>query len=438
MHGQHSPSSPPDYRQALVNSSSVANSALTFSVVSVVLSLQASDTDTIPSSDPGTPYFLNGSSALGHRFVYGVVSNGTICDIAYQVTGIVTPSNYPGQLYLKRTATYDAWLDPGQQLTYSKTNWDDTSADPLVNYSSGIIYDLDGPGKAIYGTDAVGTIRRLRINFDEYAVLGSRSSTTKVSTQDLLFYSRSSCGKASSTSVVFDQTYSGKPTVATIKSAWGLRRSAIIFNNRRRCIVKSTSRFLMIVMSMSLPLWMHAQESKCPDVDTSSADNAVTLLDRLSPNTTDIQEKICIEHAIGRLAQRKSDRDISVLIPYLTFKRSKTAEEQNGFYLHPPSELLEYPAIGALARAGIAVRKPLVDAIAGASSQEAIQNATKALLLSYQCGNGESPANGISLLKTSAQNQTETGTAHLIEAMRYGLTLDVCKQSHNECDKAAQ
>ena len=209
MHGQHSPSSPPDYRQALVNSSSVANSALTFSVVSVVLSLQASDTDTIPSSDPGTPYFLNGSSALGHRFVYGVVSNGTICDIAYQVTGIVTPSNYPGQLYLKRTATYDAWLDPGQQLTYSKTNWDDTSADPLVNYSSGIIYDLDGPGEAIYGTDAVGTIRRLRINFDEYAVLGSRSSTTKVSTQDLLFYSRSSCGKASSTSVVFDQTYSG-------------------------------------------------------------------------------------------------------------------------------------------------------------------------------------------------------------------------------------
>ena len=204
--------------------------------------------------------------------------------------------------------------------------------------------------------------------------------------------------------------------------------------------MKSTSRFLMIVMSMSLPLWMHAQESKCPDVDTSSADSAVTLLERLSPNTTDIQEKICIEHAIGRLAQRKSDSDISVLIPYLTFKRSKTAEEQNGFYLHPPSELLEYPAIGALAREGITVRKPLVlvDVIAGASSQEAIQNATKALLLSYQRGNGESAANGISLLKTSAQNQTETGTAHLTEAMRYGLTLDVCKQSHNECDKAAQ
>ena len=434
MHGQHSPSSPPDYRQALVNSSSVANSALTFSVVSVVLSLQASDTDTIPSSDPGTPYFLNGSSALGHRFVYSVVSNGTICDIAYQVTGIVTLSNYPGQLYLKRTATYDAWLDPGQQLTYSKTNWDDTSADPLVNYSSGIIYDLDGPGEAIYGTDAVGTIRRLRINFDEYAVLGSRSSTTKVSTQDLLFYSRSSCGKASSTSVVFDQTYSGDNQI-------GMGTTPLSDNlqqQQEEMHLKSTSRFLMIVMSMSLPLWMHAQESKCPDVDTSSADNAVTLLDRLSPNTTDIQEKICIEHAIGRLAQRKSDRDISVLIPYLTFKRSKTAEEQNGFYLHPPSELLEYPAIGALARAGIAVRKPLVDAIAGASSQEAIQNATKALLLSYQCGNGESPANGISLLKTSAQNQTETGTAHLIEAMRYGLTLDVCKQSHNECDKAAQ
>jgi hypothetical protein len=89
------------------------------------------------------------------------------------------------------------------------TNADDTSAAPLVNYSSGIIYDLDGPGEAIYGTDAVGTIRRLRINFDEYAVLGDRNSTTKVSTQDLIFNSRSSCGKASSISVVFDQTYSG-------------------------------------------------------------------------------------------------------------------------------------------------------------------------------------------------------------------------------------
>ena len=100
--------------------------------------------------------------------------------------------------------------------------------------------------------------------------------------------------------------------------------------------MKSTFRLIVIVMSMSLPLWMHAQESKCPDVDTSSADNAVALLERLSPNTTDIQEKNCIEHAIDHLAQRKSDRDISVLIPYLTFKRSKTAEEQNGFYLHPP------------------------------------------------------------------------------------------------------
>ena len=41
------------------------------------------------------------------------------------------------------------------------------------------------------------------------AVLGSSTSTTKVSTQDLLFYVDVSCKKNSSTSVTLDYTYSG-------------------------------------------------------------------------------------------------------------------------------------------------------------------------------------------------------------------------------------
>jgi hypothetical protein len=56
------------------------------------------------------------------------------------------------------------------------------------------------------GSDPVGKITRLRANFDEYAVLGTSTSTIKVS-NDLKFFTRVSCKKASSISVVLDTTY---------------------------------------------------------------------------------------------------------------------------------------------------------------------------------------------------------------------------------------
>ena len=191
-------------------SQSVASPPLTFSVVKVDLSLQPSGM--IPSTDPGTSTFLDGSSSLGPRIVYGLQANQTFCLISFQVTGTVTPTNYAGPITLRRTVTANGWTDPGGTSFLSKNNADDTSNPPLLNYipSIGQAFDLDGPGTAVGLSDSIGTVNRIRANFDEYAVLGDRNSTTKVSTQDLIFYSRSSCGKISaSPGTQFDPTYPG-------------------------------------------------------------------------------------------------------------------------------------------------------------------------------------------------------------------------------------
>ena len=201
--------------------------------------------------------------------------------------------------------------------------------------------------------------------------------------------------------------------------------------------MKRIALAIITSITISIPLCTRAQESKCPGDDNGSADDAAAILQRLKPSATDSEEKQCIEHAINLLAQRREITDRSVLIPYLTFKHTPTREEQNGFYLHPPSDVSEYPAISALALEGKPVRKLLVDTIVGDVSQEIRQNATKALLLSFQPSKGESAASGITLLKTAAHNQTGRGEAHLSEAIRFGLTLRYCTQIHDECEKAA-
>jgi hypothetical protein len=85
---------------------------------------------------------------------------------------------------------------------------DDTSNPELESQSSGSEYDLDDPSALLPGSLAVGDTYRYRVNLDEYAVLGTSTSTTKVS-QDMDFYVRVSCQKNTSTSVIFDNTYSG-------------------------------------------------------------------------------------------------------------------------------------------------------------------------------------------------------------------------------------
>jgi hypothetical protein len=126
-----------------------------------------------------------------------------------RLQGAITASNYAGSVYFRKSVTYDQWVDPGDSLVGSSPTKDDTSDTSLERTSGGNIYELDAPGPTVAPTFATGDTVRFRANFDSYAVLGDNMSTTRISTQDLLFSTRVSCFKNSSISLTLDCTYAG-------------------------------------------------------------------------------------------------------------------------------------------------------------------------------------------------------------------------------------
>lgn len=183
-------------------SSEDATNPFTFSVVSVALSLQTSGPPTVRDSD--FPF-----SSLGVQVDYSYPAGSSSCPAPFQVTGTVTPSNYPGGIFLRRTVLGGVgYQDPGGVIVSTISQRDDTSDPSLEPTSGGSIYDLDAPALSFKNVP-VGTTLRYRVNFDEYAVLGTGTSTIKVSTQDLPFFIRTSCQLASTVSVTLDTTYPG-------------------------------------------------------------------------------------------------------------------------------------------------------------------------------------------------------------------------------------
>ena len=116
---------------------SVAQSPMTFSVVSVSLSLQTSGA--VAVRNPDFPY-----PNLGVQILNGEPPGYTACSGALQVTGAITPNDYPGPIYLRKTVTYDQYEDPGGTLLASASK-DDTSDPSLEAISSGNVYELDSP-----------------------------------------------------------------------------------------------------------------------------------------------------------------------------------------------------------------------------------------------------------------------------------------------------
>ena len=150
-------------------------------------------------------------TSLGAQVINGYPAGDTSCMGAFQITGQISPSNYPGSVYLRKTLTgADQYKDQGATLVKSYGSQGDTSDPDLEALTGGNIYELDSPGSVLLGsTFPIGNSARFRANFDAYAVLGLNTSTVKVSTQDMLFFVRVSCIKNSSISITLDNTYSG-------------------------------------------------------------------------------------------------------------------------------------------------------------------------------------------------------------------------------------
>jgi hypothetical protein len=148
-----------------------------------------------PDNDKRANYITTtGSSVFG---AFPSVPLGS-CATGIEIVGQVTPANYEGRITLLReilpgggiyknsiSMPISGPLSPGPD-TSDPDYLDD---DPRPN---GRVYDLDAPGMGASGSD----IWRTRTNFRQWAVLGGRSSTKKVSDY-LHWYGRESCKVAS-------------------------------------------------------------------------------------------------------------------------------------------------------------------------------------------------------------------------------------------------
>jgi hypothetical protein len=142
--------------------------------------------------------------------------------------------------------------------------------------------------------------------------------------------------------------------------------------------------------------------ANCQNFNVSTADDAALLLGRLTADTTDPNEKQCIEMAIHLVSERRSSKDIEILLPYLSVERVLTPEEQKGFYLYPASPHSQFPAVGALAIEGKPALDPLLSTIATSDSQLVRQNATAAMMLTYERESGTTAADAVATLRNSA------------------------------------
>jgi hypothetical protein len=157
-----------------------------FTVISVTLSLRFSNNDTVSLDNNARTVQQNavGTLQLGGPFL----SSGTTSQILWrhviEIVGTVLPSSYSDPIVLRReiiaTRTYNennvlvgnAGCDPPVP-----TPCDDTSLsnfrddDPQSNNSNGTVYDLDSPGSNLMPTSSIGTIRRRRTNFRQWATV---------------------------------------------------------------------------------------------------------------------------------------------------------------------------------------------------------------------------------------------------------------------------
>lgn len=166
------------------------------------VSLSIQTTGTASFTDANQP------STLGVQVLYGYPPGYSGCFGVYQITGTITPSNYTNPVFLRRVATFKEYQDPGATLEGSGSGVNDTSDPSNEKQSGSNVYDEDSPGVLVPSTFSAGDTGRFRVNFDEYAVLGSSDSTIEAS-QDFLFFVRVSCQKTGIPSLVLDNTYSG-------------------------------------------------------------------------------------------------------------------------------------------------------------------------------------------------------------------------------------
>ena len=195
------------------------------SVVSVSITLRNSGSPS-PNNAAGSRY----PGMVGGNNLGSVVepTSPQKCAEGVELDGAITPSGYSGAVMLLRNVVTDSQSSGsgGSTTVTPPSQGADNSAPANRDDNSQFLgaFDLDAPG---IGTSNPVSIVRLRINFLEYAVLGSDSNNTQIGT--LNWYSRSSCkldpNDPTHTTAIFSSDVAGDNQAAsgTSRLTWNLQ-----------------------------------------------------------------------------------------------------------------------------------------------------------------------------------------------------------------------
>jgi hypothetical protein len=174
-------------------------------VVTVAINFRTGTNQQVdPMADSAALSLFNISSSYSLGPSYSNLSGGTSpdsCEVFVELSGAVTPSNYQGQVTLRRTIVSGANFNgsaPSQSPYLYNYSGDDSSRPPFLDTypqsgsSTGTVYDIDGPGVTLTAGGPSTDVIRQRVNFIEYAVVGDSSRAT-VASPNFQWYSRSSC-----------------------------------------------------------------------------------------------------------------------------------------------------------------------------------------------------------------------------------------------------
>jgi hypothetical protein len=164
--------------------------SLQFSVVSVPISINTTPGAASPG-DSAWAAFSAGVSTLGST-ITNFPGSSQVCAVAVELIGAVVPSDYTGQVTLRRSKNTYAYKGTQLFAGFPEVG-DDTSEVPLLDTTpqtsapgatQGNVYDLDAPGvSAPLGvSDGPGSpdwFNHYRSNFVEYAILGDYTTATK-------------------------------------------------------------------------------------------------------------------------------------------------------------------------------------------------------------------------------------------------------------------
>jgi hypothetical protein len=194
--------------------------------------------------------------------------------------------------------------------------------------------------------------------------------------------------------------------------------------------------FILAATLITTSSWMHPQT--CSTHTITTGQEALAVLRGQDPFETDPAAVQCIAGAIDMIDELKFRAAIPELVRYLPFKKPLSPAEKKGFFLHPPLEGDDYPALRALARIGEPARADVLRVIQGNQASTLVRNnAAHAIVISFAVGPELDAAKGIEFLKSAKARAGSTAGARDEGAVRYAITTEACKRIEPRCRNAA-